>query len=156
MLATALIVAITIVKKAAMKIRNMVGRSPTPNQRIANGIHASGERLRKKLTAGNSAARARALRPNHKPTGIPVKTESANPVVTRKSDATMSSNNLPLCASSRKPLATANGDGKTDSGKIFNSDRPVQIDSATSRTSRGRRLVLEKRIFMQVSHDIGW
>src|SRR5688500_7035029 len=138
MLATAPIVAITVGKKAAIKIRKIVGRSPTPNQRIANGIQASGERLRKKLIVGSSACRARALRPSHNPTGKPVKTESKNPVVTRNNDATRSSTTLPLRASSTKPFATANGDGKTDSGNTFSSDSTVQSSSAPSSTSAGR------------------
>ncbi len=46
-------------KTAAMKIRKIAGGSPMPSQRMANGIQASGDRLRKKLTSGSSAARAR-------------------------------------------------------------------------------------------------
>ena len=51
MLATAAAVESTTGKKAAMKIRKMAGASPMPSQRIANGIHASGDRLRKKFTS---------------------------------------------------------------------------------------------------------
>ena len=51
----------TIGKNAAMKIRKIAGGSPMPSQRIANGIHASGDRLRKKLTIGRNAV-ARAAR----------------------------------------------------------------------------------------------
>ena len=52
MLATAAIVAMTTGKNEAMKIKKIEGISPMPNHRMAKGIQASGERLRKKLTAG--------------------------------------------------------------------------------------------------------
>src|ERR1700737_2303961 len=163
MLETAETVATTMGKKQAMKIRKIVGRSPMPNQRMANGIHASGERLRKKLIAGKKAARARTWRPNHNPAGTPEKTDSANPVVTRKSDATRSSTNLPLLASSTNALATASGEGKTDWGKTFSSDNADQIRSAANSTSTGRRRAFEGDISAfiveqmdQISMSLQW
>jgi len=39
-------------KNADRKIRKIGEASPTPNHRIAKGIHAKGDRLRKKLTMG--------------------------------------------------------------------------------------------------------
>ena len=60
MFATAAPVESTTGKKAAMKIRKMAGGSPMPSHRMAKGIQASGERLRKKLTRGRNAWRARA------------------------------------------------------------------------------------------------
>jgi hypothetical protein len=58
MFATAALVERTMGKNAAMKIRKMAGGSPMPSQRMANGIHASGERLLKKFTIGRNASRA--------------------------------------------------------------------------------------------------
>jgi len=59
MFATAAAVEKTIGKNAAMKMRKIAGASPMPSHRIANGIHASGDRLLKKLMSGSSASRAR-------------------------------------------------------------------------------------------------
>ena len=72
MLATAAAVESTTGKKAAMKIRKIAGGSPMPSQRMANGIHASGDRLRKKFTSGSSAARAVAECPSSRPAGMPM------------------------------------------------------------------------------------
>ena len=47
-------------KKVDIKIKKIAGGSPIPNQRMANGIQARGERFRKKFTDGSSASRARA------------------------------------------------------------------------------------------------
>ena len=79
-----------------MKIRKIAGGSPMPSQRIANGIHASGDRLRKKLTSGRNAARARAECPSSRPAGTPRTTASRNPADTRNSDATASTSSRPL------------------------------------------------------------
>ena len=48
----------------------IAGGSPMPNQMIANGIHAIGDSVRKKLIAGRSAARAATDRPRTSPSGI--------------------------------------------------------------------------------------
>ena len=79
MFATAALVESTMGKNAAMKIRKIAGGSPMPSQRIANGIHASGDRLLKKLTSGRKAARARAECPSSRPAGTPRTTASRNP-----------------------------------------------------------------------------
>lgn len=144
MLATAAIVASTSGKKEAMKIKKTVGRSPMPNQSIANGIQANGERLRKKLISGRNAVRARAWFPNHKPTGMPVNTANPKPVVTRNSDATTSSIILPLRTSSTNPRRTDNGEGNTDSGNTLSNDMTSQISIATSKTRRGKTRSLEE------------
>ena len=58
-------------KKAAMKMRKMAGGSPMPSQRMAKGIQARGERLRKKFTRGRKAWRPRAEWPSSRPAGTP-------------------------------------------------------------------------------------
>jgi hypothetical protein len=111
-------IAVTISGKSdARKIRKIAERSPTPNQRMAKGIQASGERLRKKLTAGSSAALAAAACPRKSPRGTLNTTASTNPMLTRKSDAMRSVQSLPVTISSRKPSRTSVGEGKADLGK---------------------------------------
>src|SRR6185436_15897929 len=139
MLATADSVATTTGKKQAMKMRKIAGRSPIPNQRIANGIQARGDKLRKKLSVGRNAKRERTWLPSHKPTGIPRRTASMNPVVTRKSEATRSAGKRPVRISSPRPFATAKGDGKTEGGKACKSHSADQIAIATMGTVKGRR-----------------
>src|SRR5678815_3723457 len=95
MFSTAATVARTSGKNEAIKIKNTVGKSPTPNHKIAKGIHASGDKLRKKLINGRNAVRVLAWCPSQRPTGTPVNTARANPVVTRNKDATTSSNRRP-------------------------------------------------------------
>src|SRR5262245_53580848 len=112
MFATAAIVASATGKKAARKIKKIGDASPTPNQRIANGIHASGDRLRKKLMIGRKAKRAARRCPIHKPIGIPVATAITKPQLTRNSQVVRSVERPPLHISSPKPCATATGDGK--------------------------------------------
>src|ERR1700754_537531 len=111
-------------KNVVMKIRKMAGASPIPNQRIAKGIQASGERLRKKLTIGSSALRARTRVPSHSPAGTPSRIANVNPVPTRKSDATMSVAKRPVEASSISPFTTVHGAGKAEEGKT-----PLQASS---------------------------
>ena len=79
MLATAAQVESTTGKNAAMKIRKIAGGSPMPSQRIANGIQASGDRLRKKLTVGRNACRAHGERPSSRPDGTPSADGEAEP-----------------------------------------------------------------------------
>src|SRR5678815_6148165 len=134
MFATAAIVANTSGKNDAMKIRKSVGKSPMPNQRMAKGIHARGDRLRKKFISGRNAARARAWLPSQRPTGMPVKTANPNPVVTRNNEATMSSTNRPVRISSTKPRATSIGDGKTDAGNTPDNESAVHTNNAQSKT----------------------
>src|SRR4051812_30608126 len=110
-LAAADIVASTMGKKAERKIRKIGEASPTPNHRIANGIHARGERLRKKFTIGRNAFLASNPSPNHNPPGIPVKIPSANPQAPRNIDVIGSVNNRPLPPPPQKPGKTASGAG---------------------------------------------
>src|SRR5262250_1443116 len=112
MFATAAIVANATGKNADRKIKKIDDESPTPNHRIANGIHASGDRLRKKLMIGRKAKRAARRCPIHKPIGIPVATAITKPQLTRNSEVIRSLKRRPLLISSPKPCATATGDGK--------------------------------------------
>ncbi len=75
-------------KKEAMKISQMAARSPTPNQRMAIGIQASGEIGRSTCTSGFHAASARRERPSAMPAGMASAAASRNPQVTRNSEAT--------------------------------------------------------------------
>src|SRR5262250_2685975 len=111
MFATAAIVAKTTGKKADRKIKKIDDESPTPNHKIANGIHANGDRLRKKLMIGRKANRAASFCPSHNPIGTPSATAIAKPQLTRKSDVIRSLNRRPLRISSPKPRRTASGDG---------------------------------------------
>lgn len=70
-----------------------------------------------------------------------------NPVVTRKSEATRSASRRPVRSSSPKPLATAIGEGKTDSGNTRNSQRADQTARANTSTTRGSRCVFESSGF---------
>src|ERR1700761_6899788 len=98
-------------KKVAMKIRKMAGLSPIWNHRMANGIHASGERNRKKLSSGKKSLREAACCPSNRPTGIPSTADNKKPITTRHSDATTSSISLPDLISSSKLLKTSEGEG---------------------------------------------
>src|SRR3712207_7086259 len=117
---------------------------------MANEIHASGERRRKKLPAGRRAARARALWPSHKPVGSPAATASTKPAVTRKSDATRSFKSRPVLSSSTKPRATATGEGKADSGKTPAAESAAHRSEEHTSELQSRqylvcRLLLEKK-----------
>src|SRR3954454_8460687 len=92
-------------------MRKTADESPTPNQRTAKGIHASGERLRKKLTRGRKARRAAKCWPNQIPMGKAVKTASTNPMLTLKREVVISTNSRAVLISSTKPLATSCGEG---------------------------------------------
>ncbi len=131
---------------SAMKIRKMAGLSPMPNHRIANGIQARGERLRKKLIAGSIAVRARARWPSHKPRGMPAPVARANPAVTRKSEATTSLYSRPLPTSSRNPFATEIGDGKIESGKRRSQANSHQIAIMIEATRSGNNRVLSDTV----------
>ena len=94
----------------------IAGGSPTPNQMIANGIHAIGDSDRKKLIHGSSASRARTWRPTTSPSGTAVTTAVIKPQATRNSEATMSSPSRPDAISSPNATATAGGDGTVPAG----------------------------------------
>ena len=98
-------------KKADRKMRKIGEASPTPNHRIAKGIHANGERFLKKFTMGRNALRTVSFCPIHRPAGIPVTTAKPNPQVTRNSEVTRSVNSRPVRASSPKARSTARGAG---------------------------------------------
>src|SRR4051794_32702337 len=109
----------------------IAGRSPIPNQMIANGIHAIGESDRKKLIHGSSAARGPAMRPSTSPSGIASTAPSVNPHATRNSDATVSSSRRNDAISSPNALATSNGDGTVPGGNAPAADNPHQQASIT-------------------------
>src|SRR5688572_19737266 len=114
--ATATIVASARGKNVAIKMRKMAGLSPIWNQRIAKGIHAKGERKRKKFNIGTKALRALSFRPSQSPSGIPNKVATLNPMATRHKDATISFRSLPDVTSSSKLINTAFGDGRAYAG----------------------------------------
>src|SRR5437763_2164241 len=66
---TAFIVASVSGRNEAEKISNMAERSPTPNQRMAMGIHASGEIGRSSCSSGLKAISPRRERPRATPAG---------------------------------------------------------------------------------------
>ena len=139
MFATAAVVESTIGKNAAMKIRKIAGGSPMPSQRIANGIQASGDRLRKKLTSGRKAARARAECPSSRPAGTPRTTASRNPAETRNSDAIASFTSRPLLNSNHTPRATSQGCGKSDGGKSRADDTAAHSRTSTAGVTSASR-----------------
>ena len=109
-----------------------------PNQKMANGTHASGDKLRPKLTPGNSAARATGDSPSHNPSGTPNAAASKNPQLARNSEATTSSNKRPPRLASTKPAATAWGEGKTASGTIFRADKTHQTAPRNKSSNEGK------------------
>src|SRR5262245_43335014 len=140
MFATAAIVANATGKNADRKIRKIEDASPTPNHKIANGIHASGDRFRKKLMIGRKAIRAARRCPIHKPIGTPVATAITKPQLTRKSEVIRSLKSRPLRVSSPKPRSTASGDGKALSRKTPAFHTAVHNAMRTATTPSGRRL----------------
>src|SRR5262249_42544095 len=94
------------------KMRKIGDMLPTPNHRIAIGIHAIGEMGRSICTTGLMAVNAPATRPIQSPSGIPTATASEKPTVTRNSDAPMWRHSDPFPAISRIPVTTASGVGK--------------------------------------------
>jgi hypothetical protein len=58
-------------KRDARKMMNTAETSPTPNQRIAMGIHASGEMGRRISMRGAMAIPPRRYQPRTIPSGIP-------------------------------------------------------------------------------------
>src|ERR1700683_4095927 len=104
-------VARTTGKNADRKMRKIGEASPTPNQRIAKGIHAKGERFRKKLTIGRNAVRTICFCPIQRPAGMPAATANPNPQVTRNSEVIRSVNRRPVRASSPNARRTSRGAG---------------------------------------------
>ena len=82
-MATAALVASVIWKNTAMNRMKIAGGSPTPNQTIANGIHAIGDSDRKKLIQGISDSRVAAERPITRPSGTAASTPAVKPHATR-------------------------------------------------------------------------
>src|ERR1035438_8059471 len=139
MLATAAIVARTTGKNAARKMRKMVAASPTPNHRMANGIQASGDRLRKKFTIGSSARRAFKTCPSQRPAGRPNSTASAKPQLTRKRETTRSFGSRELRSSRPSARRTAQGEGKALSWNRPDAQTIVQTPTSKAATARGSR-----------------
>src|SRR5262249_9386526 len=110
-----------------------------PSQRMAKGIQASGDRLRKKLTRGRNAARARAEWPRSRPTGTPRATARRKPAETRKSEAIESSTSRPLLSSWTRARATASGCGKGDSGKKPSAATTAHAATSARKPRRARR-----------------
>ena len=137
--ATAALVARTIGKNAVMKIRKIDGTSPMPNQRIANGIHASGERLRKKFTAGSSARRTRSAQPEpetERDAERHRQAEAHGHAEQRRDDVVERASRDR--AFSTNPRATSTGEGNAVDGKTSKRDSAVQSKRATSATPTGR------------------
>ena len=135
--ATADIIAKTSGKNAAIKMRKIAGLSPIWNHRMAKGIHASGERKRKKLSIGKKARLEAAFCPNHKPTGIASPADKKNPTATRHSDAMISLISLPAIISSLKLFNTSSGEGNAYDGKILKLQRAHQIKTIKASTTNG-------------------
>src|SRR5450631_3205458 len=131
-------VANTTGKNADRKIRKIGEASPTPNHKIAKGIHANGERLRKKLTIGRNAFLASSPWPNQSPAGMPVITADAKPQVTRNIEVIRSVNKRPLTSSSRKARRTARGAGNALSWKIPLRQTTVQRKMKAATTAKGK------------------
>ena len=103
-------------KKQPTKMRKMAARSPTPNQRMAIGIQASGEIGRKICTSGLKAISARRYQPIVSPRGIAVTAARRKPQVTRKSEATTYFSSSPCCRRSPMPRTTPHGPGSSCPG----------------------------------------
>src|SRR5215813_8134273 len=86
--------------------------SPTPNQRMAIGIHAIGEMGRRICTSGFSMRYVPCIQPIHSPSGMATHTASPKPMPTLIRDALMCCQSVPLSISSQVPLTTAHGVGK--------------------------------------------
>ncbi len=109
---------------------------------MAKGIHASGDRKRKKLSSGKNALRPFTCWPSHKPAGIPNSAEIIKPIATRHIEAMISSINLPALNSSLKLAITAEGDGSAYDGKKFDMDTSCHISKATAKTIIGSNQVV--------------
>src|SRR5450631_4241929 len=130
-------VANTTGKNAERNIRNIGDASPTPNHRIAKGIHANGDRLRKKLTIGRNAFLAINPWPIQRPTGIPEITAKAKPQVTRNIEVIRSVNKRPLTNSSRNARITASGAGNALSWKTTHRQTMVQRNIKAATNAKG-------------------
>jgi hypothetical protein len=86
--ATAFIAVTVSGRNEATQIRKIAVRSPTPNHRMAIGIHASGEIGRRIWIHGLSASSARRYQPIDRPSGTPSGAAATKPHVTRYSEAT--------------------------------------------------------------------
>ena len=131
-------VARTMGKNAARKIRKIVEASPTPNQRMAKGIQAREDRLRKKFTMGRRARRGVSFCPNQTPIGIPEATAIKNPQLTRNSETMRSLASLPVRISSPNARTTAKGEGKALSWNTPADHTSVQPAHRAARTARGK------------------
>ena len=82
-------------KNAVMKIRKMEGTSPMPNQRIAKGIQARGERLRKEIHRREKGEPNPDAQTQPEADRDSERHREPNPIVTRNNEATMSSKSDP-------------------------------------------------------------
>src|SRR5664279_5380949 len=101
-----------------MKMMKIAGGSPTPNQMIANGIHAIGDSDRKKLIHGRSAARVDAWRPTTRPSGTAKIVAVMKPHATRYKEAIVSSSSRPDAISLPNAFATSIGAGTVPIGNM--------------------------------------
>ena len=119
-----------------MKIRKIAGGSPMPSQRMANGIQASGERLRKKFTSGRNAWRAQRRVPEQEARRHAQEHGQEEPARRRgRATRSASSRRRPLRSSATRPRATASGWGNSDAGRRRATPRPPR----RRRAAPGRR-----------------
>src|ERR1700685_3878799 len=116
-------------KKQPTKIRKIAERSPTPNQRMAIGIHARGEIGRKIWTSRLNAISARRYQPIASPSGMAITAARRKPHVTRNREATTYFSSNPCCKRSPMPRSVCHGPGKSWPGWLL-----MAICQMTSRT----------------------
>ncbi len=85
---------------------------PTPNQRMAIGIHAMGEIGRSIWKIGFKVVKAPRTHPIQRPSGIAKAQASRKPLPTRNRDAPTCSHSVPFSRSSMMPVTTCQGVGK--------------------------------------------
>src|ERR1700682_2681269 len=110
---TPFIVVTTIGKNEARKIRKIVAKFEMPKRTIETGIQASGLIGRSTWMTGFTARAAFQDHPRKRPVGRPSAKARPYPAPTRKSESPAYRSRTPRAASSRKPEATASGEGKT-------------------------------------------
>src|SRR6516165_4343017 len=115
-----------------MKIRKIGDRSPTPNQRMAIGIHAIGEIGRSIWKIGLSVRYAPPTQPIQRPSGTATRNASPKPTPTRDSDAPMCCHKVPSRASSHAPVTTCHGVGKMALSFFTTTIHQIAIRSMTT------------------------
>src|SRR5688500_7086040 len=94
-LRTPFIVATTMGKNEARKIRKIGARLLTPNQITASGIHASGEIGRSSWISGFTARASGVHHTRMRPSGTPSVTARAYPQPTRNNESPMYDQRIP-------------------------------------------------------------